>query len=294
MSYHHWVLLTLLSLIWGGSFFFVELALEAFSPFQLVYLRVSIGALVLAVFVYARGRRLPRDIWMWRDYAVMGLINNVIPFSMIVWGQTQISGGEASILNATTPIFTVLIAHLFTQDERLSVHKMIGVCVGFFGVFVMMIPTMEYGLNLQGYGQLAVICAAVSYGFAGVWGKRMSQQTPNVNAAGMLICSSFLLLPLVLVFEPSFPSAPSYSALLAVVSIGVLCTAFAYILFFKILSGAGATNISQVTLLAPVSAILLGVIFLGEAIGLVHVFGMAFIFAGLIFIDGRLLKRIRG
>lgn len=286
-------MLVVLSMLWGGSFFFVEVALTDFSPFQLVFLRVSLAALVLLMFVYARGRRLPTDLESWRNYLVMGLINNVIPFSLIVWGQTQITGGEASILNAMTPIFTVLVAHVFTQDERLSKNKAAGVFIGFCGVVIMMLPTLDGGMTLQGYGQLAVLCAAVFYGFSGVWGKRLPANTPNVNATGMLICSSLALLPLVLIFEPNFPVAPSYPAALSVLSIAVLSTALAYILFFKILGSAGATNISQVTLLVPVSAIFLGAVILGEHIGFVHIIGMACIFVGLICIDGRLLKRIR-
>lgn len=293
MTFQNWIFLILLAVLWGGSFFFVEIALRDFSPFQLVYLRVTLAAVVLAVFVHIRGRRLPKDLISWRNYLVMGLINNAIPFSLIVWGQTQISGGEASILNATTPIFTVLVAHVFTQDEKLSKYKAVGVLIGFSGVFVMMMPTLNGGLSLQGYGQLAVIFAAISYGFSSVWGKRLSGNTPNVNATGMLICSSFLLLPFVLFFEPNFPVLPSYSAGLSVLSLAVFCTAFAYILFFKILSSAGATNISQVTLLVPVSAIFLEATILGEHIGFVHIIGMTCIFIGLICIDGRLLKRIR-
>ncbi len=293
MTLQNWFFLIFLSILWGGSFFFVEVALRDFSPFQLVFLRVTIGALVLAAFVYSRGRRLPTDLISWRNYWVMGLISNVVPFCLIVWGQTQISGGEASILNATTPIFTVLVAHAFTRDEKLSRSKAAGVLIGFGGVFVMMLPTLSGGLNLQGFGQLAVICAAISYGFSVVWGKRLSSNTPNVNATGMLLCSSLTLLPFVLIFEPNFSVSPSYSALFSVLSIGVLSTALAYILFFKILSSAGATNISQVTLLVPVSAIFLGAVILGERIEFIHIIGMMCIFVGLMCIDGRLLRRMK-
>lgn len=270
----------------------MEMALHDFSPFQLVFLRVTIAWIVLITFIYMRGRRLPHDLKSWGSYFVMGLISNVIPFSLIVWGQTQISAGEASILNAMTPIFTVLVAHMFTDDERLSKHKAAGVLIGFCGVILMMLPRLEGGITLHGYGQLAVLCAALSYGFSVVWGKRLSLQTPNVNATGMLMCSSALLLPLVLMFEPHFPQEPHYSSVLSVLSIAVFSTALAYILFFKILGGAGATNISLVTLLVPVSAIFLGSMFLGEVLGLYHVLGMICIFAGLVCIDGRFLRKV--
>ncbi|MGH1487207.1 MAG: DMT family transporter [Cellvibrionaceae bacterium] len=294
MSLHYWALLFILSFVWGGSFFFIEVALNSVSPFTLVFLRVSIAAIILMGFTYAQKQYLPKRIKDWYYFFVMGLLNNALPFTLIVWGQTYITGSVASILNAMTPIFTILVAHLFTQDERLSFNKLTGVVLGFSGVMIMMLPTLEEGISWKSYGQLAVLGAALSYAFAGVWGKKLNYNSPMVNSTGMLICSSIIMLPTVLLIDFSnnnqvmitLPSA------LAVIALATISTAFAYGIYFKILSEAGATNISLVTLLVPVSAIFLGATLLNEVLQKQALIGMLVIFCGLIIIDGRLSKKL--
>lgn len=291
MSLQNWILLIILSLLWGGSFFFVEVALADIPPFTLVFLRVSLAALALLAYLKLRGESIPLNLPLWSAFLVMGLLNNVFPFGMIVWGQTHITGSVASILNATTPIFTVLAAHWLTTDERLTLNKLLGVIIGFAGVVVLMMPTLDQGISLKSYGQLAVLGAALSYAFAGVWGKRFKSTPPLVNAAGMLICATFVMLPALFLLENPFALSPSFASWLAVGALALLSTASAYILYFRILASAGATNLLLVTFLIPVSSMLLGMGILEERVETLGFYGMAVIFAGLILIDGRLIKR---
>lgn len=293
MSLKNWGRLVILSIIWGGSFFLAEVALVDLTPFTIVFLRVSLAAVTLVAVIYLTGGRLPRGKALWRNYFVMGLLNNAIPFSLIVWGQTEISGSIASILNAMTPIFGALVAHVFTRDERLTPNRVIGVLLGFSGVFVMMEPTLQEGFSLQGAGQFAILGAALFYGFAGVWGKRLSGNSPLCNAAGMLICSSLIMLPVLFLADDPFRLDYHWVSFGAAAGIAVLCTAFAFILYFRILAEAGATNLLLVTFLVPVSALVLGRVFLDERVGLTGFLGMVIIFSGLIVIDGRFVRLFR-
>jgi drug/metabolite transporter (DMT)-like permease len=290
MKPKEWGLLVILSIFWGGSFFFTEIALRDFQPFTLVFLRISIAALILVVVVYMSGQRLPAALKTWMGYILLGLINNAIPFSLIVWGQTRIESGVASILNATAPIFTVLLAHFLTSDERLTIPKIIGVLVGFIGVYLMMMPELSNGFSWRGLGQVAVLGAAISYSFAAIFGKRFKHIPAVVNSAGMLLCSSLIMLPLVIIIDAPWSVRPSFEALSAVLSIAVISTVAAYLMYFHLLSTAGATNVLLVTFLIPVSALLLGVGVLGEVIKFFEYAGMGCIFLGLIIIDGRALK----
>ena len=292
MKPNEWGMLILLSIFWGGSFFFVEIALRSFQPFSLVFLRVTIAAIILLGVVYLRGQRLPATFRTWGAYLIMGALNNALPFSLIVWGQTRIDSGVASILNATTPIFTVILAHMLTSDEHLTPRKIIGVLTGFIGVYIMLAPDLKDGFSWRGLGQIAILGAAVSYSFAGIFGKRFKHLSPVVNSAGMLICSSIMMLPLFIITTPFGRLNPSMDAIAAVFGIAIISTAMAYLLYFRILASAGATNVLLVTFLVPISALLLGVGVLGEVIHVWEYTGMGCIFLGLIFIDGRLLAKL--
>ena len=292
MKPSEWGMLILLSIFWGGSFFFVEIALRAFQPFTVVFLRVTIAAVILVGVVYLRRQRLPSSFRTWGAYLVMGALNNTIPFCLIVWGQTRIDSGVASILNATTPIFTVLLAHMLTSDEQLSIRKITGVLTGLLGVYIMMAPELKDGFSWRGLGQIAILGAAVSYSCAGIFGKRFKDTSPVVNSAGMLICSSIMMLPLFIITTPFGRLNPSMDAIAAVFGIAIISTAMAYLLYFRILASSGATNVLLVTFLIPISALLLGVGVLGEVIHVWEYAGMGCIFLGLIFIDGRLLAKL--
>jgi drug/metabolite transporter (DMT)-like permease len=294
MKPSEWGMLVLLSVFWGGSFFFTEIALRGFQPFSIVFLRVVFAAIILVGVVYLSGQRMPSSPRVWGAYFVMGALNNAIPFSLIVWGQTHIDSGVASILNATAPIFTVLLAHFLTSDERLTIRKSLGVIIGFVGVYVMMQPELKDGFSWRGLGLMAVLGAAVSFAFAGIFGKRFKQTTPLVNSAGMLTCSSLIMLPLVLMTGAFSASQPSAANISAIIGLATVSTVLAYLLYFRILSSAGVTNVLLVTFLIPASALLLGVGVLGEVIHILEYTGMGCIFIGLIVIDGRVLSWIKG
>jgi len=293
MKRNEWGLLFILSVFWGGSFFFIEIALRDFQPFTLVFMRIAIAAFILVAVVYLGGRRLPASFKIWGGYLVLGLLNNVIPFSLIVWGQTQIESGVASILNATAPMFTVLLAHFLTSDEHLTLPKITGVLIGFAGVYLMILPELKDGFSWRGLEQAAVLGAAVSYSFAGIFGKRFKDIPAVVNAAGMLLCSCVIMLPLAVIIDSPWSLQPSFEALSAVVGIAVISTAIAYLLYFHLLAAAGATNVLLVTFLIPISALLLGVGVLGEVIKIFEYAGMGCIFLGLIIIDGRALNWLK-
>lgn len=296
MGLAEWLLLLALSVLWGGSFLFVGLAVKELPPLTIVTLRVALAALALLVVVQALGRGMPREPAVWRAFFGMGLLNNLIPFCLIVWGQTQIASGLASILNATTPLFGVVVAHLMTADEKMTGNRLAGVLFGLAGVAVMVGPTALAGLGDRRLPQLAILGAALSYAFAGVFGRRFKALglQPLQTAAGQVSASTLMLAPVALIVErPWTLPMPGAATLAAVLGLALLSTALAYILFFRILATAGATNLMLVTFLIPVSAILLGALVLGEVPHMRQFAGMALIGAGLLAIDGRIAARLR-
>lgn len=285
-----WATLVILSILWGGSFFFVEIAITALPPFTIVLLRVGLAALALHIFLLARGAPVPLNLRLWGAFLVMGLINNVVPFSLLAWGQIQIASGLASILNATTPIFTIVVAHFLTSDEKMTGGRVTGVLIGFAGVALMIGPAVLAGLGANLLAQLACLGATLSYGFAGSFGRRFARMgvSPIQTAAGQVTASALILLPVAaMVDRPWTLQAPGIEVMASVIALALLSTAVAYILFFRLLAAAGATNIMLVTLLVPVSAILLGTLILGERLEPEHFAGMALIGLGLATIDGR-------
>ncbi len=289
-----WAMLILLSGLWGGSFFLAEIALEDVAPFMLVFFRVFLAAVALHVVVLISGKRMPTDGRLWLAFFGMGLLNNAIPFSLIFWGQTSITGGLASILNATTPLWTVLLAQFLTRDERMTPNRLVGVLIGFSGVAVMIGPGLLGALGDNILAQAAILMAALSYGFAGIFGRRFQNIPPIMTATGQLTGSSVLMLPVVLFMSPSTEmTLPGSGAILAIVFLALFSTAFAYILYFRLLASAGATNLSLVTFLVPVGAILLGGLFLAETLTGNQVAGMLLIAAGLAAIDGRIFALFR-
>lgn len=295
MSVLDWSLLLALSLLWGGSFFFVGVAVKALPPFTIVLLRVAIAAVALHIALRLTRTAMPWDGKSWRAFFGMGLLNNAIPFSLIVWGQSHIASGLASILNATTPLFTVLVAHLLTRDERLSKGRVVGVLIGVGGVVVLIGPQALAGLGEDLTAQFAVLGAAVAYAFAAIFGRRFKRMSvpPLATAAGQVTASSLLLLPVALLVDRPWtlpwPGLPVWGALLG---LALLSTALAYVVFFRILASAGAVNLSLVTFLIPVSAIVLGSAFLNESLAIADFLGMALIGIGLAAIDGRLANRM--
>ena len=291
MSTKDWSMLLLLSCLWGGSFFFIGVAVTELPPLTIVTLRVGLAAIILWIFFLVSGQEIPKSLKLWRTFFVLGLLGNAIPFSLIVWGQTHITSGLASIINATTPLFTILIAGTLLSDERITGGKLIGVALGILGVAVLIIgPSRMIEITSDTTAQLAVVGAAISYGFATVYGRRFKAMgiSPLTTVIGQVTTATVILLPLALIVErPDQLSNPSIQVWLAVFSLAAFSTVLAYILFFRILSSAGATNVVLVTFLVPITASLLGWLVLDEQLYIEHFIGMAFIGLGLASIDGR-------
>ncbi len=289
-----WVLLVVLAILWGGSFFFGKLALAEVPPFTIVFVRVCLAAVALHVIVLASGLRMPTSLSTWAMFFTMGALNNLIPFSLIFWGQTQIPSGLASILNSTTPLFTVVLAHFLTRDERLTANRVAGVLFGVAGVAVMIGSDALAGLGVHVLAQVAVLGAAFSYACAGIFGRRFQGTPPLITAAGQVTGTSLMMLPIMLAVDrPWTLPMPGLRTWGAMVGLALLCTAVGYVIYFRILAKAGATNLLLVTFLIPVSALLLGTWILGEQLDLKHFAGMGLIALGLGAIDGRPLRFLR-
>jgi drug/metabolite transporter (DMT)-like permease len=288
-------MLSALSVLWGGSFFFVAIAVREVPPLSVVLLRVAIAAAVLLLIVRVSGLRMPKGGAAWAALVGMGILNNVVPFNCFVWAQSHIPSGVASILNATTPLFGVVVAHVMTRDEKATGPRLVGVLTGLAGVVVMIGPSALGGMG-DLLPMLACLAGALSYALSGVVGRRFAKLgiNPVQIAAGQVSASTVMMLPIALVFDrPWTLPAPSLTAWAAIVALAVFSTALAYVLFFRILATAGATNLLLVTFLIPVSALLLGTLVLGETIGLRQLGGMALIGLGLAAIDGRLISLAR-
>lgn len=279
-----WILIVTLSILWGGSFLFVEIALQGLPPLTVVFGRVSLAVLMLGAVLVLSGQRLPRRAW--GAALGMGVMNNAIPFTLFALAQGRIDGGLAAIVNATTPLWTVAVAHVFTTDERITAPKALALVLGLAGVAVM----TGGAAGGEAVATLACLAAALSYGLAGVWGRRFKAMgvTPLATAFGQLAGSTTVMLPLwLIVDQPWSMNWPGLPPLLAVLAIASLSTALAYLIFFRILASAGATNLSLVTFLIPVSAVAMGVAFLGETVLPRHVLGFLLIVAGLMAINGK-------
>jgi drug/metabolite transporter (DMT)-like permease len=288
MSAKNWGLLLLLSLLWGSSFFFYKLLVAVLPPVTVVLGRVGIAAIALNLWLLLGGARLPPG--RWSRFLLLGFLNNVLPFVLIAWGETRITSGMASILNATTPIFMVLVAHFGTSDEKLTWGKMVGIGCGIAGTMVLVGPAAFSGVSAV-WGEIAVIAASASYGFGGVYSRRFKDLPPLVAATGQISGAAIILLPLSLVADHPWTLAmPGWQIWTALGTIALVNTALAYFVYFKMLASAGVTYISLCTFLIPIIALFLGAIFLHEAVTMQAIAGMAIIALGLAAIDGRIAR----
>jgi drug/metabolite transporter (DMT)-like permease len=292
-----WAILLILAVIWGGAFMFIGVAVRHVEPLTYVWLRLTIAAGAMFLFLKIKGQKLdlPREVW--GSILLLALLNNALPFTLFGWGQTHIASGLASILNATTPIWGVLVAHFFTQDERMTPRKIAGVLLGFAGVATMIGPTLLANVGTDALAQLACIAAALSYAIAAVWARRFRRMgvSPMSVTTGQLTAGAVMMLPLaLLVDQPWTQPIPPLTAWGAIVALALLCTAFGYVLYFRLIETAGATNALLVTLLVPPFAILFGSLFLNEVLAPQDFIGLALIALGLAAIDGRLVKLVSG
>jgi len=294
MARADWLRLILLSVLWGGSFYFNALAVPHLPAITIVWGRVTLAAVIVAGLVVASGARFPAGWRNWRALLYVGTFNCALPFTLIVVAQGTITSATASILNATAPLFTVVVAHLLTRDERMTRAKVAGLAVGFAGVAVMMGgAAIVAGADVV-VAQMCSLAAAASYAFGSVRARRMGVEgmAPVTLAFGQVVMAALVLTPLMLVVDrPWTLPMPPVSAWLAIGALAALSTALAYHLYFKVLAAAGAVNVQLVTFLVPVSAILLGVVLLGESLGVRQVAGMALIGLGLVALDGRIWRR---
>ncbi len=297
MSSKDWSLIAILSLLWGGAFLFNALGLRAFPPNTVVFLRMSIAALPLLAYLYLTKQRLPPGWTAWRGLALLGLLNIVIPFVLFTWAQVRLSAGLTSVLNATTPLWGVVVAHFLTDTEKATPLRIVGVALGIAGVVAMIFPELRHGVTGNIIAELACLIATLSYALASIVGLRLNTggMTPMTLATGQIVSSAIMMLPVVLITDqPWTIDAPSMLAMLAVLGLAIISTSIAYIIYFKLLESAGASNSLIVTFLIPVTATLLGVLFLGESITPSLLAGAALIALGLVALDGRLFARLRG
>jgi drug/metabolite transporter (DMT)-like permease len=296
MNRGDWLILGILALIWGGAFFFIGVAVRHVPPLTYVWLRLSIAALGMWGFVWFKGQPvgLPRSVW--GSILLLALLNNAIPFVLFGWSQTHIASGLASILNATTPIWGVLVAHFLTHDERMSPRKIAGVLLGFGGVATMIGPALLSKIGSSALAQLACVAAALCYALAAVWARRFRRMglSPMSVTTGQLSAGAAIMLPLAMfVDQPWTHTFPPLTAWGAIIALALLCTAFGYVLYFRLIDSSGATNALLVTLLVPPVAILLGALFLGETLAAQDFLGLGLIALGLAAIDGRALSLFR-
>jgi drug/metabolite transporter (DMT)-like permease len=293
MNRGDWTILLLLALIWGGAFFFIGVAVRHVQPLTNVWLRLTIGAAGLWAYVLFKGERiaLPRQVW--GSILLLALLNNALPFALFGWGQTHIASGLASILNATTPIWGVVVAHCLTRDERMTPRKVAGVLLGFGGVAAMIGPSLLSSLGTGALAELACVTASLSYALAAVWARRFKalRISPFSVTTGQLTAGALMMLPVSMIVDRPWAHAmPPLSAWVAIAALALVCTAFGYVLYFRLIEHAGATNALLVTLLVPPVAILLGGLFLGESLAPKDFAGLALIALGLAAIDGRMLS----
>ena len=289
-----WLGLALLALIWGASFLSIRIALDEVTVLWSVAWRVTLGVATLGSYLAIRRIPLPTDPRIWGAFLVMGLLNNVIPFTLMAWGQLHIESGLTAIFNAATAIFGVIVAALVFADERLTSRRALGVALGFVGVVTAIGWEALTTLDLRSLAQIAVVVGTLSYAFAGAFGRiALSKLRPEVAAFGMLLGSTSLMVPFAFVIEgpPTLILRPETYA--AIGYYGVVATAGAYLLYYWVLARAGSGNLLLVTLMVAPIAIVLGAVVLNEELASRSYGGFALLALGLAVIDGRILRLFR-
>ncbi len=294
MKTRDWLLTVILSMIWGSAFMFIKIALRELTPFWLLYVRLIITVAVMICICLVMKVQVP-SCWKTRlSLAFLGIINTGLPFYLISWAQQHVDSSSASILNATSPVFAMILAHFFTADEKLTFARAAGVLTGVAGIIVMVWSSLTRGIVLAGMAQGAILCATFNYAVASIYARRFKSFSTIMVTTVSLVGAIIFLSPGLLLTSP-----PDFSALkpltwFAVCMLGLVCTALAYLIYFALIASAGATNALLVTLLIPVNALLLGNVVLGETLQFSNIVGMLLIFSGLLIIDGRFKNIISG
>ncbi len=293
ISTKSWALMALLALLWGASFLSIRIALDEIPPLTAMAHRVGWATLILWGYVFFRRMPLPQNRGAWIGFLGMGLLNNVIPFTLMAWGQLYIPSGLVSIFNAATAIFGVLVASLLLSDERLSARKAIGVAIGFAGVVTAIGFDSLRTFDITSLAQLAILGGTISYAFAGVWArKRLDGLAPQIAAAGMLTASTVILVPLAWFFDGPISLDLQPRTLLAIAYFAFGATALAYLLYYRVLTLAGSGNLMLVTLMIAPIAIILGSVVLDETLSSNAYKGFGLLALGLTIIDGRVIDRM--
>jgi len=297
MNRRDWLILGILAVIWGGAFIFIGIAVHQVAPLTYVWLRLSIAAAAMWGFLAFKRQPLGLPRQVWGSIILLAVLNNALPFTLFGWGQTHIASGLASILNATTPIWGVVVAHFLTHDERMTPRKIAGVLLGVGGVVTMIGPSLLSNIGTGALPQLACVTASLSYALAAVWARRFRKLgvSPLSITTGQLTAGAVIMMPLAFVVDqPWTHPLPSLGAWGAIGALALLCTAFGYVLYFKLIETSGATNALLVTLLVPPIAIVMAAVFLHETLAVQDFLGLGLIALGLAAIDGRLLSLLPG
>lgn len=291
-----WLLIGILSILWGGAFFLIEVGLRSYPPITLVFMRLALAVPPMWIAMRLMGERLPTEPRIWGLLAIVGALNCALPFILFFWGQQYLDSGYASILNATTPLWGVITAHFLTRDEKATPARVIGVLIGMAGIVVMVGPEATKGLSNNLLAQLACIVSTIFYSFAAIYGRRLSQTelTPMAVATGQTMMAALMMVPIVAVMDHPWTMAmPGLDSTLAGVTLAIFSTALAYTLYFRLIDRSGASNAQLVAFLMPILAVILGIAFLGESLSGGQIAGAGLIAIGLAILDGRLVARFQ-
>jgi drug/metabolite transporter (DMT)-like permease len=282
------LMLLLLAALWGPSFLLIKVAVAEIPPISLIFGRVGLAALLLYLVLRLSGGNLPRPGRIWIPLAIVALFQTALPFVLLSWAEQYIDSALAAILNGLTPLFTILLAHLLTADDKLTLAKAIGIGLGLIGVLFFVAPSLEAGMQAPSWGILAMIAVAASYGFAVVYAREHLNHLPSiVTPTGQMILAAIYLLPLmILVDQPLSQPLPSRQAIAAVTGLAIFGTVIAFIVYYRLLKSAAASYVSMVTYLVPVIGVLLGVIILDERLAWNDYIGAGLILLGVMIVNG--------
>ncbi len=288
MKTRNLLLLLLLAALWGPSFLLIKVAVAEIPPITLIAGRVGLAAILLYVILRLSGGSLPRPGRIWGTLAVAALVQMALPFVLLSWAEQRIDSALAAILNSLTPLFTILLAHLLTTDDRITWAKAAGIALGMVGVLFFVAPSMQSGIQASTWGILAMIVVAASYGFAGVYTRQHLNNLPPIVAptGQMILATLFLLPPMIIIDQPFNQPLPSLQAIGAVTALAVLGTVLAFIFYYRLLRSATASYVSMVTYLVPVIGVLLGVLILDESLSWTDYAGFGLILLGVMIVNG--------
>ncbi len=279
------LLLLILGSIWGTSFLFIKIIVGEVGPLTLVSGRLMTATLLIWLLLHLRRIPVPRGRKLWTTYAVLGLLNGALPYALISWGEQYIASGWAALLQSMTPIFTILLAHLLTRDDRITAPKAFGVALGFGGIGVLMWPELQDGLSASFLGMVAVVAAAASYALASIFARRHLQgEAPIASAAGQFTMGLAYILPLAFIFERPLTISPSWTALGSWITLSVLGTVVAYILYFVLLERTSATFTTMVTYIVPINGLILGSLILHEPLSPMVLISLGAVLGGVLLV----------